>query len=152
MTDIKKLLKEYRKNCSRLEILKLERIRLIKQLKQIPDEVKYCNNTSLLKWEPPNYKISRLTEEAGIKSSENHQKAQKKLEIIEPEIEELEIKVKTTEALLNSLSDIEKDIIQKLFVFEWRWCAVLNTLHLSDRTLQTIKKTALEKIESLLKL
>ena len=151
MIEIEQRLKEHRRRIGYLKILKLKKEKIQKELKKIPDQVKYCNTTSLLKFEPPNYKVNRTVEDAGIKSAKIHKDLQAGLNVIEIKIEELEPEIEAIEALVQSLSDTEREVIQKFFIYGWRKCEVLNNLHLSERTLATIKKMALKKMADLLK-
>ena len=86
MIEIEKLLKDYRRKSSSLEVLRIERERIIKKLNRIPDEVKYCDTTSVLKFESPTFKIQRTVEDAGIKSAEIHKDLQASLNIFEQKI------------------------------------------------------------------
>lgn len=150
------MLKEHRKNLSILDILNIQKERIKRELKKIPDSVRYTNNTSLLKFEPPTNKISRMVEKAGIKSAEIHKDLQTSLNVIEQRIEVIEEDIKIVEALLRSLDDQEQFIIRKLFL-----CG-LQVYHLSGeyqkefnqymsgQTLRRKKRSALAKMKELI--
>lgn len=151
MIEIEKLLKDYRRKSSSLEVLRIERERIIKKLNRIPDEVKYCDTTSVFKFEPPTFKIQRTVEDAGIKSAEIHKDLQASLNIFEQKIEELEPEVKTIEALVKSLDDTEKTIIEKFYFHNWQWYALSAELHMSIKALKARRIKAFMKMKEVLK-
>lgn len=148
--EIEKMLKDYRQKASLLELLKNKREVILKKLKRIPDEVHYCNTTSLLVFEPPTFKVNRTVENAGIKSAEIHRDLQAALNIIELDIEELEPQVKMVQILVSALDDTEKFIIEKFYFCGWPWYTLEAETHVNRKTLKKRRIEAFLKMKKLM--
>lgn len=155
--EIEKLLKEYRRQSSRLQLLILRKEQIQRELERIPDEVKYYNMTDIIEFSPPTNKINRTIEEAGIKSAEIHKDLQSSLHIIIRQIIELEKEIKIVDAIITGLTDRERFVIDKIFFCGLRLYCIPSLFYenfketVSPKTIKRISREAIEKMEELIK-
>lgn len=157
MITVKERLVDYRRKMGRLQYLRQRKEEIESQLKEIPDSVKYYNMSDIREFSPPTNKINRTIEEAGIKSAEIHKDLQSALHIITKQIVELEKETKIIEAIMTSLTDRERFVIDKIFLCGLKWYCMpflffeIFKETISEKTIKRIAKDATKKMEELIK-
>jgi hypothetical protein len=152
--NIEKLLRNYRENKGRINILNIERDILLQE-KKLPDSVKYIKGPAFSFTPPVQNSFNSIVESANLQLDRAGSTIDKRIEYIDREKLRLAYEIGIVESLITCLDDQEKFIVEKFYFSKLQIYLIQDSYRekftaISGRHIKNKKKRALQKMANIL--